>query len=568
MRLPAAFNIWSNLRIWQKTLIPLVLCALVATGLAARLLTVLDSSHKQYDALVEREAAAVWATRMGATLLDMTSVTWRALADSARDPAAARKDIEALAPVFAERAARTAALLAGSPLVERIANQQRAFTHLQEVALDSLAIAQADNPVSAVEHLRVNFSGRMNGLRRDLMAFADAIVQDSEVESKQLKTKAEAVHSQSIAMIAGAVLAVSLLGIWIAFAGIITPLRRLTASMDRLAAGQLDTAVPGTTRRDEVGTMAVTVESFRQSLRQVEQLKADQEAAKLQAEADKRAAMNALADRFQASVGHVVESLSSASTELTSAAGSMAAIADETSRQATTVASASEQATTNVQTVASAAEELSSSVAEISRQVSQSTQIAGQAMTEIDQTNKSVQGLTASVARISEVVRLISEIASQTNLLALNATIEAARAGDAGKGFAVVASEVKHLATQTARATEDISGRIGEIQSATGQSVAAIERINAVIQQINEISMAIASAVEEQGAATQEIARNVAQAADGTQLVSSNILQVTQASAETGTAAGQVQSTSAAVAQQAEGLRGEVASFLQQVRAA
>jgi methyl-accepting chemotaxis protein len=555
MRLPAAFNIWSNLRIWQKTLIPLVLCALVATGLAARLLTVLDSSHKQYDALVEREAAAVWATRMGATLLDMTSVTWRALADSARDPAAARKDIEALAPVFAERAARTAALLAGSPLVERIANQQRAFTHLQEVALDSLAIAQADNPVSAVEHLRVNFSGRMNGLRRDLMAFADAIVQDSEVESKQLKTKAEAVHSQSIAMIAGAVLAVSLLGIWIAFAGIITPLRR-------------HTAVPGTTRRDEVGTMAVTVESFRQSLRQVEQLKADQEAAKLQAEADKRAAMNALADRFQASVGHVVESLSSASTELTSAAGSMAAIADETSRQATTVASASEQATTNVQTVASAAEELSSSVAEISRQVSQSTQIAGQAMTEIDQTNKSVQGLTASVARISEVVRLISEIASQTNLLALNATIEAARAGDAGKGFAVVASEVKHLATQTARATEDISGRIGEIQSATGQSVAAIERINAVIQQINEISMAIASAVEEQGAATQEIARNVAQAADGTQLVSSNILQVTQASAETGTAAGQVQSTSAAVAQQAEGLRGEVASFLQQVRAA
>jgi methyl-accepting chemotaxis protein len=189
-------------------------------------------------------------------------------------------------------------------------------------------------------------------------------------------------------------------------------------------------------------------------------------------------------------------------------------------------------------------------------------------MGEVAQTNETVQGLTASVSRISEVVRLISEIASQTNLLALNATIEAARAGDAGKGFAVVASEVKHLATQTARATEDITGRINEIQSATGESVAAIDRINKVIQQMNEISLAIASAVEEQGAATQEIARNVAQAADGTQLVSSNILSVTQASAETGTAAGQVQASSAEVAQQAEGLKHQVDAFLQQVRAA
>jgi len=189
-------------------------------------------------------------------------------------------------------------------------------------------------------------------------------------------------------------------------------------------------------------------------------------------------------------------------------------------------------------------------------------------MGEVAQTNETVQGLTSSVSRISEVVRLISEIASQTNLLALNATIEAARAGDAGKGFAVVASEVKHLATQTARATEDITGRINEIQSATGQSVAAIDRINKVIQQMNEISLTIASAVEEQGAATQEIARNVAQAADGTQLVSSNILQVTQASAETGTAASQVQASSAEVAQQAEQLRREVDSFLGQVRAA
>ena len=317
-----------------------------------------------------------------------------------------------------------------------------------------------------------------------------------------------------------------------------------------------------------VAELADAMRQLTASKVEMERLKTAHDAAKTQAETEKRAAMNALADRFQASVGSVINTLSAASSELTAAAGSMAAIADETSRQSTTVASAAEQASVNVQTVASAAEELSASVAEISRQVATSTQIAGRAMAEVEQTNASVQGLTTSVTRISKVVRLISEIASQTNLLALNATIEAARAGDAGKGFAVVASEVKHLATQTARATEDISGRIGEIQGATAQSVDAIGRINAVIQQMSEISLAIASAVEEQGAANQEIARNVAQAADGTQLVSSNILSVTQASAETGTAASQVQASSAEVAHQAEGLRSQVATFLTQVRAA
>ena len=558
----------SVLKIWQKSLIPLALCAIVAAGLATRLFAALDTSNREGAALVQQEAAAVWATRMGATLLDLSANTWRALADSSRDPTAARKDIEALGPIFAERAAETQKLLGDSKLAERIAGQKLAFARLQELALDALAIAQADNPVTAVEHLGTTFNGRMRALRRDLMDLADTIVAEANAHAAAQADAAAAMRTQSTALVGASLLAVTLLGAWVALSGIVAPLRALTAAMGRIAGGALDTHVPGTTRRDEFGPMAQTVETFRQGLAQVEQLKAEQDAAAARAEAEKRAAMAALADRFQASIGQVVESLSSSATELTTAAGSMAAIADETSRQATTVASASEQASTNVQTVASAAEELSSSVAEISRQVAQSTRIAGEAMTEVDQTNRSVQGLTASVGRISEVVRLISEIASQTNLLALNATIEAARAGDAGKGFAVVASEVKHLATQTARATEDISGRIGEIQSATGQSVAAIDRINAVIQQINEISMAIASAVEQQGAATQEIARNVAQAADGTQLVSSNILQVTQASAETGTAASQVQSTSSAVAQQAEGLRGQVATFLQQVRAA
>jgi methyl-accepting chemotaxis protein len=559
----------ASLRIWQKSLIPLVLCALVATGLSAKLLVSLADTDRSYSDLVEkRSPAAVWASRMGASVVDLSRLTWRAMADSSADPVAERRDLEKLLTIYGERTGETRKLLGTNPLAAQLPQFQQRFEAVHKVALEALAMSQAGMGAEGVELMQARFNQPFAALRADLLTYAETILDQAEAYGQQVSAEAEATETQAIYLAAGSIIAVLLLGAWMAMKGVVAPVRALTATMDTLAGGKLDTDVPGTTRGDELGGMARSVETFRQGLLEVERLKADQEAQKLRAEEEKRASMNALADRFQQSVGGVVDTLSSASTELTAAAESMASIAEETSRQATTVASASEQATTNVQTVASAAEELSSSVSEISRQVAQSTQIAGQAMTEVDQTNKTVQGLTGSVSRISEVVRLISEIASQTNLLALNATIEAARAGDAGKGFAVVASEVKHLATQTARATEDIAGRIGEIQGATGQSVEAIERINKVIQQMNEISLAIASAVEEQGAATQEIARNVAQAADGTQLVSSNILQVTQASAETGTAASQVQASSAEVAQQADGLRTEVANFLRQVRAA
>ncbi len=559
----------SSLRIWQKSLIPLVLCALVAIGLSAKLVMTLVETDRSYSMLVDEKApAAVWASRMGATVVDLSRITWRSIADESADQAVERRDMAALLGQFRERADKTRALLGTNPLAAKTALFQQRFEALHRTTTQALVLSQAGKTAEAVSLLQTNFNQGLAELRQELLVFAEAIMVEAATLGGELTAQADVAKQQAIYLAAGSILAVLVLGLWMALKGVVAPVIELTATMSTLAGGKLNTDVPGTERGDELGTMARTVETFRQGLLQVEQLKSDQEAQKIRMEQEKRAAMNALADRFQQTVGGVVNTLSSASTELTAAAGSMASIAEETSRQATTVASASEQATTNVQTVASAAEELSSSVSEISRQVAQSTQIAGQAMTEIDQTNKSVQGLTASVSRISEVVRLISEIASQTNLLALNATIEAARAGDAGKGFAVVASEVKHLATQTARATEDISGRIGEIQAATGQSVEAIERINKVIQQMNEISLTIASAVEEQGAATQEIARNVAQAADGTQLVTSNILSVTQASAETGTAASQVQSSSAEVAQQAEGLRHEVTSFLREVRAA
>ncbi|HLB79979.1 MAG TPA: globin-coupled sensor protein [Dongiaceae bacterium] len=278
--------------------------------------------------------------------------------------------------------------------------------------------------------------------------------------------------------------------------------------------------------------------------------------------------LNELAKNFEGSVKGIVDTVSSAATELQSSAQSMSATAEETSRQSTAVAAASEEASTNVQTVASATEELSASVAEISRQVTQSTQIAAKAVADAQATNRTVENLDAAAKKIGEVVQLISDIASQTNLLALNATIEAARAGEAGKGFAVVASEVKSLANQTARATEDIGAQIRAIQSEVGQSVTAIKGIGATIQEISEISTAIATAVEEQGAATQEIARNVQQAAAGTQEVSTNITGVTQAAGETGQAAGQVLSAAEELGRQSNVLQKQVDQFIASIRAA
>ncbi len=261
-------------------------------------------------------------------------------------------------------------------------------------------------------------------------------------------------------------------------------------------------------------------------------------------------------------VTEVTSIVASASTEMQNTAQSLSATAEQTSQKAAAVAAAAEQASTNVQTVASAAEELSSSIEEVGRQVSESSNIAQSAATEAEQTNESVEELAVAAEKIGLVVDLISDIAAQTNLLALNATIEAARAGDAGKGFAVVANEVKSLASQTAKATGDISAQISAIQSATGNAVTAIRGIGKTISQVNEIATAIASAVEEQGAATQEIARNVQEAATGTQEVTANIAEVQKAATETGESSSQVLEAAAELSKQAEALQTEIDAFM------
>ncbi|MBK8161181.1 MAG: methyl-accepting chemotaxis protein [Rhodospirillaceae bacterium] len=271
------------------------------------------------------------------------------------------------------------------------------------------------------------------------------------------------------------------------------------------------------------------------------------------------------AQSFGSKMDEVVRILTAASTELAVDAQTLSSAAEETSQQSTVVAAASEEASVNVQTVASAAEELSSSIAEISRQVTQSMTITHQGVDEAQQTNKQIQMLSVAAQRIGDVVRLISDIASQTNLLALNATIEAARAGEMGKGFAVVASEVKNLATQTAKATEEISSNITEMQRATSESVEAVQHIGQTISQMSEISTGIASAMEEQGAATQEIARNVQQASAGTTEVSANIVGITEAALDTGKSASRVKDVSGQINAQVEVLQTEVAAFLKSI---
>jgi methyl-accepting chemotaxis protein len=366
----------------------------------------------------------------------------------------------------------------------------------------------------------------------------------------------------------GIALALGLLTAWLVSRSIVNPVTNMTSAMGQLAGGDTATEIPARERSDEIGKMAAAVQVFKENMIEADRLRAEQAENEKRAAVEKKATMNKMANDFETAVGSIVKAVAAASTELNSAAQSMTQTAEETSRQSGAVATASEQATANVQTVATAAEELSASVQEISRQVSQSNSVSDRAVARANSTNDTVQMLAEGAKRIDDVVKLINDIAGQTNLLALNATIEAARAGEAGKGFAVVASEVKNLATQTAKATDEIAAQISEIQRATGESVSAIGEISAVIKEMSEISSAIAAAVEEQGAATQEIARNVQEASQGTAEVTTNISGVNRAAGETGAAATQVLSSAGELSRHAESLQSELNKFLSTIRAA
>ena len=373
----------------------------------------------------------------------------------------------------------------------------------------------------------------------------------------------------NFALIIGLAVMLTLIGSAVfAVLNIARPIRRIGDVLLQLADGNKAIEIPFTTRGDEIGDNASAARTFKDNLIRIEQMEAEQKDLEAAAAARRKDEMMKLAGAFEAAVGSIINSVSSASQQLESAAGTLSGTAEETQQLSGMVAAASEQASANVGAVASAAEEMSTSVVEIGRQVHDSSRIAGEAVRQAERTDAQINELLKAAGRIGDVVKLITAIAEQTNLLALNATIEAARAGESGRGFAVVASEVKALAAQTAKATEEIGAQIAGMQSATEDSVGAIKEISATIARISDISTTIAATIEEQGAATAEIARNVNEAAKGTVEVADKIAQVSQGASATGAASGQVLSSARSLSSESGLLKAEVERFLDTVRAA
>jgi len=444
----------------------------------------------------------------------------------------------------------------------------RAFTVCQPIVEFASKTTTPEDVIKANARLKAECNPVIDSALDDQRKLVDDLMVYAATQARDVGAHTDTVIV-TVLVSAGFGLLVSLaLAMWIGIKGLSQPIERLKSIMEAFAANNLTSDVPGKERRDELGAMARTVEIFKTNAIEVERMRAEQQAVEQRSAQQRKADMNRLANEFESAVGEIVETVSSASTELEASASTLTATADRAQELTTMVAAASEEASTNVQSVASATEELSSSVNEISRQVQEAARMATSAVDQARTTNDRVGDLSKAAARIGDVVELINTIAGQTNLLALNATIEAARAGEAGRGFAVVASEVKALAEQTAKATGEIGQQISGIQAATQESVGAIKEISGTIEKLSEISSTIAAAVEEQGAATQEISRNVQQAAHGTQQVSSNIADVQRGASETGSASSQVLSAAQSLSVDSNRLKLELGKFLDTVRAA
>lgn len=459
---------------------------------------------------------------------------------------------------------KRASTAATNPLTRKmIAQLETDENKLQTATADTIAIVEKKLEITA---------SRIQPTQAKMIKLMDEALLAAQSAVNEARSQAAGTSEQSatINLVLGSIVVLMLFGSMVfSFFGIARPLTRLNDALASMAAGKLGVVIPGAHRGDEIGDIGKTVTVIRDN---AEQAARDEAEARMRQEgvaaAQRKREMVKLADDFEAAIGEIVDTVSSASTELEASATTLTATANRAQQLTALVAHASEDAAGNVQSVASATEEMSSSVNEIGRQVQESSNIANDAVQQAQRTNGRVAELAKAAARIGAVVELINTIAGQTNLLALNATIEAARAGEAGRGFAVVASEVKALAEQTAKATGEIGQQISGIQDATRESVHAINQIGDTIGRMSEIASTIASAVEEQGAATQEISRNVQQAARGTMDVNAHIGDVQRGASETGSASSQVLSAAQSLSSDSNRLKLEVGRFLDSVRAA
>jgi methyl-accepting chemotaxis protein len=490
---------------------------------------------------------------------DARIAAWRALAtvDVSQLDRIGKVDDQAMALLKHARGLAADAALA-RPLDELAAQLSR-FAEIQSAAITTLAAQHTEQAERAL---------KTGNAVRDLLAqasdFATTHAQDAENQAFSAMSAAS-----RIAIAVGLFVVLVLLGSMVfGVVSIARPISRIGEVLMQLADGNKTINIPFVDRHDEVGDNARAARSFKDNLLRIEKMEAEQKATEERALAERKAGTQRLANEFQSAVGNIINTVSTASTQLESAAGTLTRTAENTQRLSGMVATASEEASTNVHSVASASEQMTSSVNEIARQVQESSRIADEAVKQAQKTDSRITELSQAASRIGDVVKLITAIAEQTNLLALNATIEAARAGEAGKGFAVVAQEVKALASQTAKATDEIGNQIAGMQSATQDSVAAIKEIGATIGRIAEIASTIAAAVEQQGAATGEISRNVQQAAQSTAQVATNINDVNRGANETGTASAQVLSSAKSLSTESGRLKTEVDRFLTTVRAA